>query len=76
MGNVDFKVGSDKTILVFCEIAVGRSFVIDQDPSDRVLPTGYDTFYISPIVLDKNNDGEFSLQEYQAVAHFNERHAT
>lgn len=59
--------------LVYSEIAVGRSYVTDEDPVDAVIPPGYDSFYIPPQSMDRNRDGEFSLQEYQAAAHFDGR---
>lgn len=59
--------------LVYFEVAVGRSYVFDGDVKTKKLPAGYDSFYIPPFPLDRNNDGEFDLQEYQAAAHFDDR---
>lgn len=59
--------------LVYFEVAVGRSLVFDGDVGQKKLPPGYDSFYIPPTPLDRNQDGEFDLQEYQAAAHFDNR---
>lgn len=60
-------------ILVYCEVAVGRAFVYDGNPSTQMIPPGYDSFYIPSKPLDRNNDGNFSLEEYHAAAHFDRR---
>lgn len=62
--------------LVYFEVAVGRSLVFDGDLKQKKLPPGYDSFYIPPTPLDRNNDGEFDLQEYQAAASFDNRDPT
>eukprot|EP01032_Pedospumella_encystans_P020134 gene20134-22882_t len=61
--------------LVYFEVAVGRSYVFDGVKTKK-LPAGYDSFYLPPFPLDRNNDGEFDLQEYQAAAHFDNRDPT
>ena len=59
--------------LVYCEVAIGRSRVNDNlNPSSRI-PPGFDSFYLPIDKLDRNEDGEFSINEYQAAAHFNYR---
>ncbi len=60
-------------ILLYCEVAVGRAFVYDGNPSVQVIPQGYDSFYIPIKPLDRNNDGDFSLEEYHAAATFDHR---
>jgi hypothetical protein len=59
--------------LVYFEVAVGRAYVYDGDPTTKQLPSGYDSFYIPPCPLDRNSDGEFDLQEYQNAAQFDNR---
>ena len=77
-GKIDF--GSEipayaKYSFVYTEVAVGKPFVYDGDFSSAALkpPIGYDSFYIPSQVLDRNKDGEFDLEEYQAAAHFDNR---
>lgn len=58
---------------VYCEVAIGRSRVNDNvDPAGRI-PVGFDSYYIPNEKLDRNQDGEFSIAEYQAAANFNFR---
>jgi len=76
----------DQYCLVYYEVAVGRSYVSDMfltssstkennDLNDIKLPTGYDSFYIPPYPLDRNNDGEFDLEEYQIASSFQYRNS-
>lgn len=60
-------------LFVLCDVAIGRSYVVDHDPSRHPVPEGYDSFYLVSSPLDKNNDGEFSIHEYQAAATFEGR---
>jgi hypothetical protein len=73
--------------LLFSEIAVGRSYVIDDlqaiaqkqrqsrgtGGAAGSLPAGFDSYYLTAEPLDRNHDGEFSLAEYQAAASFDNR---
>ena len=63
----------NEKVLLYTEVAVGRSFVYDGNPGMRRIPEGYDSFYIPSQPLDRNNDGEFSLEEYHAAAQFDGR---
>ncbi len=62
-------------ILLYCEVAVGRSYVYDGNPNLRQIPEGYNSFYIPTKQLDRNNDGDFNLEEYHAAANFDGRDA-
>lgn len=64
---------STQQFFIYVEVAVGRAFVCDADMVNRPLPSGYDSFYLTGRPLDRNRDGEFDLQEYQAAAHFDGR---
>jgi hypothetical protein len=70
-GVVDIDLSMTSTQLVYCELAVGRAYVQDaQLVASSNIPPGYDSFYVPPHQLDRNNDGEFSIAEYQAAANF------
>jgi hypothetical protein len=72
-GVIDFNKSSNVQ-LVYCEVAVGRAFVQDRDIAlVSNLPPGYNSFYIPKHALDRNEDGEFSLNEYEAAANFEYR---
>lgn len=60
-------------VMLYTEVAVGRPFVYDGNPGMRRVPGGYDSFYIPSQPLDRNNDGQFSLEEYHAAAQFDGR---
>ena len=64
---------------IYSEIAVGRSFVYDNDLRKRqpqpCVPVGYDSLYLPANPLDRDNNGEFSLQEYHLAANFDNRDA-
>jgi hypothetical protein len=66
---------SKEHTFVYSDIAVGRAFVHDNIESthDTKIPETFDSFYISPVKLDANDDGEFDLFEYQQAAQFDER---
>ena len=74
-GLIDLPVSTAKKIqsLVYSEIAIGCSVVIDEIPSDMQLPLGRESFYLAPLPLDRNKDGQFSLSEYAAAASFDAR---
>ena len=82
-GGMEFKTGvidfsSDLALytsycLVYFEVAVGRAYVSDKDVKLMKIPAGYDSLYIPPVPLDRNNDGEFDLSEYQSAAQFDNR---
>eukprot|EP00981_Chlorochromonas_danica_P002113 scaffold424_cov165-Ochromonas_danica.AAC.13 len=55
------------------DVAVGRSYVFDGNPTNTPIPPGYDSLYIPDQPLDRNRDGKFSLQEYQKAANFDFR---
>ena len=61
------------TILIFCEVAVGRAFVADDVEYSRPLPPGYDSYYCPLQPLDRDQDGSFSISEYAAAATFDGR---
>ena len=65
-------VNSEYTFIL-TEVAVGRAFVCDDTSKMVKVPNGYDSFYIPPLPLDRNKDGEFSLSEYRAAACFDNR---
>ena len=68
------KSSGNKQTLILAEIAVGKSVVKDDIKKCSVtLPSGYDSYYITEQLLDRNQDGEFSLTEYQDAATFNHR---
>ena len=76
VGNLDlnYMSGSDEHTVIYSDVAVGRSFVFDAlDPAKTDIPAGYDSFYIPTSPLDRDNDGEFSLVEFQAAATFDGR---
>jgi hypothetical protein len=60
---------------VYCEVAIGRSRVNDSIHPTTRIPAGFDSFYVPTEKLDRNEDGEFSISEYQAAANFNFRDA-
>lgn len=66
------QVKTDFTFIL-TELAIGKSYVSDDVSKMASLPTGYDSFYIPPLPLDRNKDGEFSLSEYRAAACFDNR---
>ena len=81
LSDKQFKERSEEEdqIFVYSEIAVGRSFIYDGESSgheNKNIPAGYDSLYISRHALDRNRDGVFSLQEYQAAANFEGRDAS
>ena len=59
----------------YCEVAVGRAHVTDEEQEVARPPLGFDSLYVSREKLDRNQDGEFSVSEYQAVANFEFRDA-
>lgn len=61
------------TILVFCEVAVGRALVTDEENFVKPIPPGYDSYYCPLEPLDRDKDGNFSLAEYSAAANFGGR---
>lgn len=61
---------------LFCEVAIGRAVVYDGDVAEAEVPPGYNSLYIPFQPLDRNQDGKFSLQEYQAAATFDDRDAS
>ena len=63
----------NERVLLYTEAAVGRSFVYDGNPGMRRIPAGYNSFYLPSQPLDRNKDGEFSLEEYHAAAQFDGR---
>lgn len=74
--NLCLNKSDNKCTLIFSEVAIGKSYVVDSIPSTVGLPSGYDSFYVTPQPLDRNNDGEFSLSEYRAAANFDGRPAS
>lgn len=58
-------------IYVYVDACIGQSFVADD--SSSTIPDGYDSLYLLQNKLDRNNDGEFSLHEYQNAATFDAR---
>jgi hypothetical protein len=71
--------GADNDIeysIIYSEVAVGRSKVCEETDLTSPVPPGYDSFYISSKLLDRNQDGEFSLLEYRQAASFDNRPAS
>lgn len=64
---------SNEYTFILTQVGVGRPYVCDDSSNMMSVPTGYDSFYIPPLPLDRNKDGEFSLSEYRAAACFNNR---
>jgi hypothetical protein len=60
-------------LLILCEVAVGRAKVVDQVSLNDDLPEQYESFYCPPQALDRNNDGQFSFEEYSMTANFDKR---
>ena len=77
-GSFDSTIIEDENVgehvYIYSDVCVGRSFVADPD-SDKITPTGYDSLYLLHQKMDRNNDGEFSIQEYQSAASFDSRPA-
>lgn len=63
----------EEHVLIYSDVAIGRAFVEDNDPHASDIPTGFDSFYIPMHKLDRNDDGEFDLFEYQEAATFDGR---
>lgn len=67
--------------LVYCELAVGRARVCDPAeiaPTSTeavIIPEGYDSLYVPQERVDRNNDGELTMDEYDAAANFEFRDA-
>jgi hypothetical protein len=84
-GNVDFSpdvfhrhtnTGQVKQQLVYCEVAVGRALVCDHDDpafTSAAVTEGYDSLYIPQERVDRNDDGEITMDEYDAAANFDFR---
>lgn len=79
-GNVDVIPSSHPSEikrLIYCEVAVGRAKVGDphEVASSTIapLPQGFDSFYIPHERVDQNNDGELTMEEYDAAANFDFR---
>jgi hypothetical protein len=74
-GNIALVMNSptQDIVYVFCDVAVGKALVAEKKDISKEIPEGYDSFYIPAKSLDSNNDGEFSLAEYQAAASFDGR---
>ena len=81
-GNVDMQPDAAAVKqLVYCEVAVGRARVCD--PADIVVPTtaaatvcipqGYDSLYVPQERVDRNGDGELTMEEYDAATDFDLR---
>ena len=62
-----------EAVFIYTDVAVGRAFVYDGNPEMKDIPQGYDSFYIPSQPLDRNKDGEFSLEEYHQAASFDGR---
>jgi hypothetical protein len=53
--------------MLLCRVGTGRSFVLDDIASERVLPSGYDSLYVHAPV-DTDGDGKVSAEEYDVAA--------
>ena len=62
---------------VYSDVVLGRAKVTDgaglSEAKKNPIPSGYDSYYITPSLLDENQDGEFSLSEYRKAADFQNR---
>jgi hypothetical protein len=74
-GNVDILQDSSVKQLVYCELAVGRARVCDPADitSSCAIPEGFDSLYVPQERVDRNNDGELTMEEYDAAANFDFR---
>jgi hypothetical protein len=62
-----------ESILIYCEVAVGRALITDEENFKQQLPSGYDSYYCPLEPLDRDKDGNFSLAEYNTAAQFGGR---
>jgi len=61
---------------VYSETVLGRACAVDEAGLRAGVPGGFDSAWVSPTLMDANNDGVFSLTEYRGVARFGGRHAS
>ena len=60
--------------LIYSDVAVGRSVIVEEKAVlAHAMPDGYDSFYVPQKPLDRNNDGVFDYDEFQAAANFDDR---
>jgi hypothetical protein len=60
--------------LIYSDVAVGRSVIVEEKGVlTHSMPRDYESFYIPQKPLDRNNDGLFDYDEYQAAANFDDR---
>ena len=52
---------------LYCQVGVGRFHVLDDPAAAHTLPAGYDSLYVDS-TLDRDHDGRFSMEEYEAAA--------
>lgn len=60
--------------MIYSEVAIGRSVIVEEKMvTTHAMPLDYDSFYIPQKPLDRNDDGLFDYDEFQAAANFDDR---
>lgn len=60
--------------LIYSEVAIGRSVIVEEKSvMSHPMPRDFHSFYIPQKPLDRNNDGVFDYDEFQAAAYFDDR---
>lgn len=52
---------------IISDVAIGRPYIIDSEVGKKVIPKGYNSLYVSKKVLDKDEDGVISAEEYEDI---------
>jgi hypothetical protein len=78
VGNISLPASSTSTntqehSYVYSETVLGRACAVDEAGIRTGVPSGFDSAWVSPVLMDANNDGVFSLTEYKNVARFGGR---
>ena len=74
-GIVDMFPTTTMKQFVYCEVAVGRARVCDPEEISAVtaIPAGFDSLYVPQERVDRDNNGEVTMEEYDAAANFDFR---
>lgn len=54
-------------ILINVDCAVGRSYIVSKNNSDKVIPEGFDSLYIMDKSIKLGEDNKFQLKDYQHI---------
>jgi hypothetical protein len=57
---------------LYCHMGTGRSYVMDDSVGKKIIPPSYDSIYVQQN-LDRDGDGKFSMEEYEAAATHDQR---